>query len=83
MMEPIAGEFETCLQKISLEEAIKGYTLNAAYVEFSKSLKGSIEGGKLADLVVLDRNLFEIPPETIREAKVLMTVMNGKIVFEK
>jgi predicted amidohydrolase YtcJ len=70
-------------QKISLEEAIKGYTLNAAYVEFSKSLKGSIEGGKLADLVVLDRNLFEIPPETIREAKVLMTVMNGKIVFEK
>jgi predicted amidohydrolase YtcJ len=70
-------------QKITLEEAIKGYTLHAAYTEFSEHKKGSVEVGKLADLVVLDQNLFEIPPEKILEAKVLMTIFDGKIIYEK
>lgn len=70
-------------QKISLEEAIKGYTMNAAYTEFSEGRKGSIQPGKLADLVVLDRNLFEIPPEKIMEANVLMTILDGKIIYQK
>jgi predicted amidohydrolase YtcJ len=70
-------------QKISLEEAIKGYTLNAAYAEFSEDKKGSIRQGKLADLVVLDQKLFEIPPEKIMETNVLMTVIDGKIVYQK
>jgi predicted amidohydrolase YtcJ len=70
-------------QKISLEEAIKGYTMNAAYTEFSEGRKGSIHPGKLADLVVLDRNLFEIPPEKIMEANVLMTILDGKIIYQK
>lgn len=70
-------------QKISLEEAIKGFTLDAAYAEFAEDVKGSLEKGKLADLVVLDRNLFEIPPEDIENAKVQMTVCNGKIVYKK
>jgi len=68
-------------QKISLEEAIKGYTLNGAYAEFSEHLKGSIEKGKLADLVVLSHNLFEISPEKIQDAKVLMMIFNGNIVY--
>jgi predicted amidohydrolase YtcJ len=70
-------------QKIFLEEAIKGYTLNAAYTEFSEERKGSIHRGKLADLVVLDRNLFEIPPEKIMEINVLITMIDGKIVYQK
>jgi predicted amidohydrolase YtcJ len=70
-------------EKISLEDAIQGYTLNGAYAEFSETEKGSIEAGKLADLVVLDRNLFEIPPEEIIAAKVWMTVFNGEILYRQ
>ncbi len=70
-------------QKISLEEAIRGYTINGAFAEFAESRKGSIEKGKLADLVVLDKNLFKIPPEKIIDAKVKMTVLNGKIIYKK
>lgn len=70
-------------EKITLEEAIRGYTLDAAYAEFSESLKGSIEKGKLADLVVLKKNLFEISPEEIKDARVRMTVCNGKIVYQE
>lgn len=69
-------------QKIALEEAIKGYTLNAAYAEFSEHLKGSLEEGKLADVVILDQNLFDISPEKILETKVLMTVLDGEIVHK-
>ena len=68
-------------QKLSLEEAIKGFTWNGAYAEFSEMNKGSIEIGKLADLVVLDQNLFKIAPEKIKDAKVTMTIVGGKIVF--
>lgn len=70
-------------QKISLEEAIKGYTINGAYAEFSEKKKGSIDKGKLADLVVVDRNLFEIPPEEIQEARVKMTILDGEIIFQR
>lgn len=70
-------------QKISLEEAIKGYTLEAAYAEFSEDMKGSIENGKLADLVVLDKNLFDISQENIKDAKVLFTIFNGKVIYQK
>lgn len=70
-------------QKISLEEAIKGYTLNGAYAEFSENEKGSIEKGKLADLVKLDQNLFKIPPERMREVQVKMTILNGKIIYRR
>jgi len=67
-------------QKIPLEEAVRGYTLNGAYAEFSERIKGSIEAGKLADLVVLTQNIFEIPPEEIQKTRVKMTILNGKII---
>jgi predicted amidohydrolase YtcJ len=70
-------------QKISLEEAVKGYTINGAYAEFSGSLKGSIEKGKLAVLVVLSRNIFKIPPEEIHKTEVKMTIFNGRVIFNK
>jgi len=67
-------------EKVSLEEAIRSYTIRAAYAEFSEKEKGSLEAGKLADLVVLDRDLFRIPPEDIIKTRVLMTMVDGKIV---
>jgi predicted amidohydrolase YtcJ len=70
-------------QKITLEEAIKGYTLNGAFAEFSEGIKGSIERGKLADLVVLTQNLFDIPPEEIQSSRVRITIVDGKIVYGK
>ncbi|NMC65615.1 MAG: amidohydrolase family protein, partial [Acidobacteria bacterium] len=68
---------------ISVEEAIKGYTINAAYAEFSEKEKGSIEPGKLADLVILDRNILKIKLEDIRSTRVLMTIVDGRIIFDR
>jgi predicted amidohydrolase YtcJ len=70
-------------QKISVEEAVKAYTTGGAFAEFGEKAKGTIEEGKLADLVVLTRNIFKIPAEEIRSAEVRLTVVDGKIVFRK
>ncbi len=70
-------------QKISLEEAIKGYTWNGAYAMFAEDTKGSVTEGKLADLVVLDRDLFAIEPANIKDARVTMTVVGGQVVYER
>lgn len=67
-------------QKITVEEALRAYTTGGAYASFDESRKGSLTAGKLADLALIDRNLFEIPPEQIRSAKVLTTLVGGKIV---
>jgi predicted amidohydrolase YtcJ len=68
-------------ERIDLRDAIAAFTLNAAYVNFQEASTGSIEVGKLADLIVLDQNLFTIPPEKISEAKVVLTLLGGKPVF--
>jgi len=70
-------------EKIPVEEAIKAYTINAAYAEFTEKEKGSIEPGKLADLVVIDRNILKIKPEEIISASVLMTIVDGRIIFDR
>lgn len=70
-------------EKISVEEAVRAYTANGAWVEFAESAKGTIEAGKLADLVVLDRDIFAIPPEQIGGVRVRMTVFDGKILYGK
>lgn len=70
-------------QKISVEQALKAYTINAAYASFEEKIKGSFEIGKLADFVILDKNIFEIEPSQIRETKVLQTVVGGKTIFER
>ncbi|MGD8191474.1 amidohydrolase [Brevibacillus ginsengisoli] len=69
-------------ERISLAETLKAYTLNSAYGNFREHELGSLEVGKLADLIVLDRNLFAIPAEEIKEAKVQLTIMDGNVVFE-
>ena len=70
-------------QKISVEEALRAYTATAAYASFDESRKGTIAAGRAADLVMLDRNIFDITPEEIRGAKVLLTLVGGKVVFRK
>jgi predicted amidohydrolase YtcJ len=69
-------------QGVDLETAIAGYTLAAAYVNRLEAETGSIEAGKLADLVVLDRNLFEQPATEIADARVLLTLVEGQPVHE-
>lgn len=70
-------------QKISVEEAIKCYTINSAYAAFEENIKGSIELGKLGDMVVLDQNIFEVNPADIKFINVDMTVFGGKIIYRK
>ncbi|MFH1850906.1 MAG: amidohydrolase [Candidatus Neomarinimicrobiota bacterium] len=70
-------------EKLTVDEALRAYTSAAAYASFEENIKGSLEPGKLADFVVIDCDLTAIPPETIRDVQVLMTVVGGKIVFEK
>lgn len=68
-------------QKITVEEALRAYTIDAAFASFEENYKGSIEPGKLADLVILDRDITQIAPEEIRNVKVLKTIVGGEIVF--
>ncbi|HSR69008.1 MAG TPA: amidohydrolase [Acidobacteriota bacterium] len=68
-------------EKISLEQALQAYTRNAAYASFQEDLKGTLEKGKLADFVVIDRDLSAIPAAEIREAQILRTVVGGEVVF--
>lgn len=70
-------------QKISVEQALRAYTADAAYASFDESRKGMLSPGKLADFVILDRNIFDIPAEEISNARVGMTFAGGRRVFER
>lgn len=69
-------------QKISVEETVRAYTVGSAYAEFQENVKGTITSGKLADLVILSDDIFSINPVEIRNARVLTTIVDGKIVYE-
>ena len=69
-------------QRLSVAEAIRGYTLGAAYAGFREKAEGSLEPGKLADLIILSQNLFEVDPRAINQTKVLTTIVGGRVVFE-
>jgi len=68
-------------QKISVEEALRAYTATTAYASFEENRKGTLSAGKLADLVVLDQDLFSIEPEKIRDVKVVATMVGGNVVY--
>lgn len=70
-------------QKLTVEEAVYGFTMEGAYASFEEDIKGSIEEGKLADLVVLSQDIFEIPEDNIKDVEVEMTIFNGEIVYKK
>jgi len=70
-------------QRLTLEELILGYTRDAAYVEFKENEKGQIKEGYLADMVLFSHDLFALKPEQIMSAKPIMTMIDGRVVFEE
>jgi predicted amidohydrolase YtcJ len=70
-------------QKLTVAEAVEGYTLGSAYAEFQEHEKGTIAAGKLADMVLLSDDIFTIPPEAIKDVKVDLTMTGGKVVYER
>lgn len=70
-------------QKITVAEAIRAFTLGSAYASFDETRKGSIEVGKLADFAVLSADILKINPVEIEKARVVMTVFDGKVVYER
>ncbi|WP_010097301.1 amidohydrolase [Ornithinibacillus scapharcae] len=70
-------------EKITLSEALKAYTYAPAYGAFRENELGTLEAGKLADLIVLDRDLFSVSIEKIKTASVLFTMVDGKVIFER
>lgn len=70
-------------QKLTMEEAVKAHTINAAIASFAEDRKGSIKVGKVADFVLLDKDIFQIDPETeLLSTKILATYMDGEAVYE-
>jgi len=70
-------------QKISVDEAVRAFTWGSAYAEFQEGVKGTLEVGKLADFVLISDDIFAIDPVKIRDAKVLVTVVDGRVVYER
>ena len=70
-------------QKIGVEDALRAYTTEGAFASFEESEKGALAPGMLADVVIVDRDLTAIPPETIREARIMYTIVGGRIVFDR
>ena len=75
---PLAEE-----EKVSVYDALKGITCNAAYQYFEEDRKGSLKEGKLADLVILDQNPLEIDPKDLRSIQVLSTIKEGEPIYTK
>lgn len=70
-------------QAMTLSEALRGYTSNGAFLQGKETVLGSLTAGKYADIAIIDRNLFQVPADAIKDTEVLMTVMNGQIVYRK
>jgi len=68
-------------QRVTLEEMLSAYTINAAWQAGQEDVSGSIEVGKAADLIVLDRNLFEVNPMQLKDVRVLRTFLEGEKVY--
>ncbi|HST21253.1 MAG TPA: amidohydrolase family protein, partial [Blastocatellia bacterium] len=79
--QPTAGWFPE--QRISIEDAIRAYTYNTAYANFEEKIKGSIEAGKLADIVVLSKNLLRVAPKEFLSTEPLYTIVGGRVVYRK
>ena len=78
--QPEGGWFPQ--EKITIEEAIRAYTLNTAYAGFEDDIKGSLEVGKLADFLILSDNLLTMDADGIKDVTVLMTVVGGNVVYD-
>lgn len=70
-------------QKITVEDALRAYTTGAAFAEYKEGEKGMLARGMLADIVLIDRDLTRIAPETIRDARIMLTVVGGRVVYAR
>jgi hypothetical protein len=70
-------------QRMSRMEALRSYTINAAYAGFDENIKGSLKPGKLADITVLSKDIMTIPEDQIPSAEVLYTIVGGKVEFTR
>jgi predicted amidohydrolase YtcJ len=70
-------------EKLSRERAIRLYTINNAYLHHEENVKGSLEKGKYADLIMIDRDILACPAKDVADTKVLLTMVGGKVVFER
>ena len=70
-------------EAVSRQQAIRLYTRDAAFLTWDEAKKGSIEPGKLADMIVLDRDLLTVPAAQILDTKVITTIIDGKIVYQR
>ena len=80
--ETLSGKIMNQSERLTINQVIALYTINAAYASHEEKIKGSITPGKLADLVILSKNPTLVPPEEIKDIKVQMTVIGGKVVWE-
>ncbi|MDW8244719.1 MAG: amidohydrolase family protein [Thermogemmata sp.] len=70
-------------EALTREQAIRLYTINNAYLQREEKRKGSLEPGKLADFILIDRDVLTCPVDEIRDTRVLMTVVGGRIVYQQ
>jgi len=80
--EQKSGQVLVPEERITVRQALQMYTLNGAYAGFEEKIKGSLEVGKLADFVVLDRNLLEVPSDELKDVKVLATFVGGQAIYD-
>ena len=69
-------------QKITVDEAVRAFTWGSAYAEFQDDVKGTLEVGKLADVIIVSDDIFSINPVKIRDARVLTTIVDGRVVYQ-
>ena len=79
----MSGKVNGPEESLTVEEAIRTYTINGAWQDHMETIKGSIEVGKVADFCVIGDDILTVDPHKIGEIPVLMTIVNGKIVFNR
>ncbi|HEV8385488.1 MAG TPA: amidohydrolase family protein, partial [Candidatus Acidoferrales bacterium] len=77
------GEVIAPEERLTVREALQLYTRNGAYIGFEETKKGSLEPGKLADFIVLDRDVLTVPAEELKDMRVLKTFVGGELVYDR
>jgi len=70
-------------ERVTVQQALTLYTRNGAYVGFEEHEKGSLESGKFADFIIVDRDVLRTPPDELKDVQVLSTYVGGKLIYDK